>query len=108
MKDLLRPKILFPDLAKEPAFYVDATGSIIPRHSVYYMVPKHTELLFKLLQYLNSREAKEFLVKNCQRAANGYLRLQSHVLKKLPVPQDLLEDTLAGGGLLQWLKMRKL
>ena len=89
MEYLLRPKILFPDVAREPAFYVDATGSIIPGHSVYYIVPKDPGALFELARYLNSEEAREFLRRSCQRAADGYLRLQSHVVKRLPVPERL-------------------
>lgn len=36
-----------------------------------------------------------WLTANCQRAANGYLRLQSHVLKRLPLPERL-GSSLAG------------
>ncbi|MGC9118517.1 MAG: Eco57I restriction-modification methylase domain-containing protein [Thermoproteus sp.] len=95
MRDLLRPKILFPDIAKDPAFYADPTGAVIPRHSVYYIVPKNPEALPRLLQYLNSEEAKKYLRQHCQRAANGYLRLQGHVLEKMPIPEDLLDRAAA-------------
>jgi len=27
--------------------------------------------------------------RHCQRAANGYIRLQSRVLKKMPIPKSL-------------------
>jgi flagellar motor switch protein FliG len=85
MLQLLKPKILVPDLAKEPAFYLDPTGSIIPRHSVYYIVPKNPQTITQLLHYLNSEEAKRYLRQHSQKAANGYLRLQTHVLEKLPI-----------------------
>lgn len=89
MHDLLRPKLLCKDITAEPRFWIDADGSIVPRHSVYYLVPKNPKIIHDLARYLNSRPARMWLSANCQRAANGFLRLQSHVLKKLPIPPDL-------------------
>lgn len=90
MIDILRPKILCKDIAKEPRFWLDAEGKIIPRHSVYYIVPKNPEILTELLDFLNSSRAKKWLTANCQRASNGFIRLQSNVLKKLPVEKHLV------------------
>lgn len=89
LKDILRPKILFPDITREPAFYLDEKGFIIPRHTVYYIVPKSFVNIRELVKYLNSDHTKEWLKAHCQRAANGYLRLQTHILKKLPLPRNL-------------------
>lgn len=91
MSDLLKPKILFKDIAKEPAFWVDAKGVIIPRHNVYYLIPKNSKIIPYLLEYLNGEEVKEWLRANCQRAANNYLRLQSRIVKKLPLPDSILQ-----------------
>jgi len=91
LKDLLKPKILWPDISREPAFYVDLEGKIVPRHTVYYLVPKDASMLAELARYLNSEEVKKWLKVHCQRAANGYLRLQSHVLKELPVPRNIFQ-----------------
>jgi len=104
LKDLLRPKILWRDIAREPAFYVDPLGLIIPRHSVYYLVPKNPAVIPKLVDYLNSDEVKSWLKARCQRAANGYLRLQSHVLKTLSIPDELFKEGCAhgNGGLIRW------
>ena len=88
--DILRPKILCKDITPHPRFWIDHSGRLIPRHSVYYIVPKHPEHLETLCSYLNSEEVFQWLVSHCQRAANGFLRLQSHVLKELPIPSDLL------------------
>jgi hypothetical protein len=93
MNDLLKPKILCKDIAKEPRFWVDEKGEIIPRHSVYYLIPKNAEMLQELLNYLNSYRVKEWLEANCQRAANGFLRLQSSVLKRIPIPNHLAEKS---------------
>lgn len=91
--DILRPKILFKDITKQPFFWVDRTGDVIPLHSVYYIVPEREYQLDALCDWLNGPEAKRWLEANCQRAANGFLRLQSSVLRKLPVPAHVLAQT---------------
>lgn len=89
LKEILRPKLLSKDLTPEPYFWVDREGSIVPRHSVYYVVPRNTELLDPLAGFLNSNTARAWLRSHCHRAANSYLRVQSAVLKKMPIPDDL-------------------
>ena len=89
MDDVLRPKILLRDMTDEPKFWIDHDGDILPRHSVYYLVPNAEVSLVELAKYLNSPEAKEWIHGHCQRAAKGYMRLQSNVLKNLPVPEVL-------------------
>lgn len=90
LTDILRPKILCKDIATHPRFFEDRTGSIVPRHSVYYLVPHEPERLSALCTYLNSEPVAEFLQVHCQRASNGFIRLQSHILKRVPVPVDLI------------------
>ena len=85
--DLLRPKILCKDIAASPRFVVDRLGEIVPRHSVYYLVPIDATRIDDLCEYLNSMEVADFLRAHCQRAANGFIRLQSHVLKRVPLPE---------------------
>lgn len=89
MEDLLRPKILCRDITDEARFWLDSQGSVIPRHSVYYIVLKDSKKLREVAEYLNSPPVAKWLRGECQRAANGYLRLQSTVLKKLPIPSRL-------------------
>ncbi|MBI5367226.1 MAG: N-6 DNA methylase [Planctomycetes bacterium] len=89
--ELLRPKILCKDIAAEPRFWADRSGRLVPRHSVYYLVPRDPERIDALLAYLNGPTARRWLQGNCQRAANGFLRLQSRVLRGLPLPAALLE-----------------
>jgi hypothetical protein len=86
LPDMLRPKLLCKDITSAPFFVMDRTGQIVPRHSTYYVVPKNRNHLGALAEYLNSAESREWLTSHCQRAASGFLRLQSHVLKRLPVP----------------------
>jgi hypothetical protein len=92
MRHLLRPKILCKDIGSSPVFVIDRAGSTIPRHSVYYIIPKDIEDLDALAEYLNSEPAIDWFRAHCQRAAKGYLRVQSHVLKQLPVPAKFAED----------------
>jgi adenine-specific DNA-methyltransferase len=89
MGEVLQPKILCKDIGERPRFWVDLHGSIVPRHSVYYIVPPAGVDLGSLCDYLNSRQAAEWLENHCQRAANNFLRLQSTVLKRLPIPDAL-------------------
>jgi adenine-specific DNA-methyltransferase len=84
--DILRPKILCKDITERPKFWIDWSGKLVPRHSVYYIVPSNRLLTQELCDYLNSRVVADWLDSHCQRVANGFLRLQSHVLKRLPIP----------------------
>ena len=92
MGEVLLPKILCKDICEEASFWLDKSGSIIPRHSVYYLVPKRPENLASMVNYLNSTKVREWLRRNSQRAANGYIRIQSSVLKELPVPSSLARE----------------
>jgi tRNA1(Val) A37 N6-methylase TrmN6 len=90
LKYILRPKIIWKDIAFDPSFYVDEKGLIVPRHSVYYLVPKDPNMIYVLAEYLNSLEVRTWLKTRCQRAANNYLRLQSHVIGEIKVPETLI------------------
>lgn len=87
--EILRPKILCKDITARPQFWIDKSGKLLPRHSVYYMVPKDPGCIEQLCEYLNSETARTWLNSHCQRAANGFIRLQSRILKQLPIPPDL-------------------
>jgi predicted RNA methylase len=87
---MLRPKLLCKDITETPFFVVDEAGTIVPRHSVYYVVPADPADLQPLAAYLNSAEAAEWMRAHCQRAAKGFLRMQSNVLKELPLPTSFV------------------
>lgn len=91
LADLRKPKILCKDITARPWFVADESGEIVPRHSVYYLVPSDPSRIHELCDYLNSDEVVEYLKAHCQRAANGFLRLQSHVLKHVPIPAELVD-----------------
>jgi hypothetical protein len=96
LRDILRPKILCKDIGATPHFWVDRSGEIVPRHSVYYIVPREPAAIDVIADYLRSPSAHEWLRRNCQRAAKGFLRLQSRVLQRLPVPDDLARAAAGG------------
>jgi hypothetical protein len=98
LRQLQQPKILCKDVTATPAFVADRAGDIVPRHSVYYIIPKRPELLDPLLAWLRSDASRIWLNGNCQRVANGFLRLQSHVLRNLPIPEALAESATVPGG----------
>jgi hypothetical protein len=91
LEEMRRPKILCKDIGARPWFVVDQQGDIVPRHSVYYLVPKDPGRVDELCAYLNSAEVATFLMAHCQRAMNGFVRLQSHVLKIVPLPEHFVE-----------------
>lgn len=88
LQEILRPKILCKDIGSRPWFVADERGSVVPRHSVYYLVPAEPFRMAEVCSYLNSAPVAEFLLANCQRAANGFIRLQSHILKQVPLPEE--------------------
>lgn len=89
LPEILRPKLLCKDITATPHFWLDRQGELVPMHSVYYIVPEDPTKLDALAAYLNSPEALRWMTAHCQRAANGFLRLQSAILKRLPVPPEL-------------------
>jgi adenine-specific DNA-methyltransferase len=96
LRDILRPKILCKDIGEAPHFWVDRSGEIVPRHSVYYLVPREPAAIDVIVDYLRSPSALAWFARNCQRAAKGFLRLQSHVLQRLPVPEDVVRAAAGG------------
>lgn len=92
LSQILQPKILCKDITETPFFRIDYSGGIVPGHSVYYIIPRNPDHLEILCEYLNSPEVRQWLESNCQHAANGFLRLQSTILKQVPVPFSILEN----------------
>ena len=94
LPDIRRPKILCKDIGERPKFWIDRTGSILPLHSLYYIVPNEGVDIDALCAWLNGPEAATWLTNHCQRAANGFIRLQSRVIKHLPVPAQLSHEKI--------------
>ncbi len=92
LPDIRMPKILCKDIGERPKFWIDRTGAILPLHSVYYIVPNDGIDINALAEWLNGSEAETWLINHCQRAANGFIRLQSRVMRHLPVPAHLFDN----------------
>lgn len=90
MLEILRPKLICKDITATPFFIPDHEGTVIPRHSAYYIVPRDPSSINELASYLSSPLVRDWLQMHCQRAANGFLRLQSNVLKRIPIPAELV------------------
>lgn len=97
LREILRPKILCKDISKRPRFWVDRSGLIVPRHSVYYLVPHDPQAIDVIADYLKSPSAHRWFAQNCQRASKGFLRLQSRILRRLPLPDDVVQAALGDG-----------
>lgn len=91
MHDVLKPKILCKDITDNPTFWVDLKGQILPRHSIYYLIPKDSSRIEELANYLNADSTKKWLLEESQRAANGFIRLQSSVLKRIPILRNAFQ-----------------
>lgn len=96
LQEIRRPKIVCKDIGEKPCFWVDRAGQLVPRHSVYYIVPRERVAIDIIADYLQSRDAHRWLRQNCQRAAQGFLRLQSRALQRLPLPDEVVEVATGG------------
>jgi adenine-specific DNA-methyltransferase len=94
LRNTLRPKILCKDICERAEFWVDRLGQIVPRHSVYYLVPRNPGAIDVITTFLRSKSAQRWLAQNCQRASKGFLRLQSRVLQRMPVPDEVADAAL--------------
>ncbi|MCC7020221.1 MAG: class I SAM-dependent methyltransferase [Ardenticatenales bacterium] len=92
MRDLVRPKLICKDICAEASFWIDSKGEIIPGHSAYYLVPRVAALLEPMAHYLNSSLVRSWLRDHSQRAANGFLRNQSTILKQVPIISEVARD----------------
>lgn len=95
LQDLRQSKILCKDITEEPEFWLDESGEIMPRNSVYCIITEQHISDKELLEYLNGPEANAWMKANCQRASNGFYRLQTHSLENLPVPDEWSESVQA-------------
>lgn len=93
LPEILRPKLICKDITATPHFWADFDGKIVPRHSVYYIVPIDSNQIHQLCDYLNGPQAADWLRAHSQRASKGFLRLQSSVLKRLPIPASFASAT---------------
>jgi len=107
LRDILNPKILCKDIVASPRFWIDRSGRIVPRHSVYYIVPRNPAVVDDLCEFLNSDLSTAWLRANCQRAAGDFLRLQSRILSRLPIPAEIAARLNSGTDTFQAISENK-
>ena len=98
-----RPKIVFPDIAKDLRFAFD-TQNIYTNNTTYF-IPADD---LYLLGLLNSSSVEEFYVELSAQIRGGYLRFFTQYLKQIPIPDapaaereaiaDLVQRCLDAGG----------
>lgn len=88
LKMLLRPKILIRDFATDIEFWLDEAGEVIPRRTVYYIIPDETTDLHDLIEYLRTEDVRNWL-EALSLGGNRGLRVSTRDLQNLPVPNDL-------------------
>ena len=91
-----RTKIVFPDVAYDARFAVDA-GRGIPLHSAYYMLPRADGPLSveDILAKLRCAAVISELRRRAPTANSGYRRFRAQVLRQLPIPVDTRPATFS-------------
>jgi methylase of polypeptide subunit release factors len=91
-----RPKIVFPDIAKEPRFtydfahtYLGNTGYIMPVDDLF------------LLGVLNSKSVEDFYIELSAQVRGGYLRFIRQYVEQIPIPNAITADRNAIADLAQ-------
>lgn len=111
LDEILLPKIVCKDITETPHFWIDRSGQFIPRHSAYYIVPRNPDAIDIIAGHLNSRVVRSWLALNCQRASKGFLRLQSRVLQRIPLPAELAsaaDNRTAAARVTRWARQSEL
>lgn len=75
------PKIVFPDIAKEPRFAFDRSGAFVANTG--YIIPVED---FYLLGVLNSSAVERFYADISSQVRGGYLRFIRQYVERVPIP----------------------
>jgi hypothetical protein len=76
------PRIVFPDIAKEPRFAFDRSGAFVANTG--YIIPIED---FFLLAVLNSRAVERFYADVSSQVRGGYLRFIRQYVERIPIPR---------------------
>ncbi len=76
-----KPKIIFPDIAKNTRFAFNTKGTYLGNTA--YMIPVHD--LF-LLGVLNSKSVEDFYIDLSSQVRGGYLRFIRQYVEQIPIP----------------------
>lgn len=85
-----KPKIVFPDITKEPRFAFDSTGGYVD--TTIFVIP--VDDLY-LLGVLNSEAVLELYVDMSPKIRGGYLRYKRQYVERIPIPQASAADRTA-------------
>jgi len=91
-----KPKIVFPDIAKEPRFALDKWGAYVGNTA--YAIPVND---FYLLGVLNSKAVEEFYLELSAQVRGGYLRFIFQYVTKIPIPDPTPHEKSAISDLVQ-------
>jgi SAM-dependent methyltransferase len=95
LRDILRPKILCKDISERPHFWVDRSGQIVPRHSVYYLVPQEANAIDVIASYLQSPSAHRWLVKTANVRPRDFFGFKVGSCSGCPCPMTWFRRLLA-------------
>lgn len=90
-KNMLRAKIVCPHLALTPRFAIDLKGNVAVSHSPFLFIRSNFEafevpMLKIYCAILNSSVVSWYLSRHGYKYSRGYIRLEVHTLKTVPVP----------------------
>ncbi len=91
-----QPKIVFPDIAKEPRFALDATRTFF--NDTTFLISTNDSYL---LGVLNSRAVLDLYAKLSPRIRGGYLRYKRQYVQQIPIPGASPADRIAIADLVQ-------
>ncbi len=91
-----QPKIIFPDIAKEPRFAFDTTGTFT-NDTTFIMI---TDDLY-LLSVLNSSSVTDYFIEMGAQVRGGYLRFKRQYVERIPIPNAPASERTAIADLVQ-------
>ncbi len=91
-----QPKIIFPDIAKEPRFAFDTTGTFT-NDTTFIMT---TDDLY-LLSVLNSSTVTDYFIEMGAQVRGGYLRFKRQYVEHIPIPNAPASERTAIADLVQ-------
>ncbi len=80
--ELARPKIVFPDIAKEMRFALDSTATYVG--NTVYFIPVND---LYLLGVLNSSVVQDYYLEISSQFRGGYIRGFTQYIEKIPIPK---------------------
>ena len=91
-----KPKIIYPDIALEPRFAFDKTGTFLGNTGYFFA----SDDLF-VLGVLNSRAVTDYYIEKSAQVRGGYLRFFSQYVERIPIPSASEAERQAIAALVQ-------